>query len=364
MATMDPYKVLGVSKAASADEIKKAYRKLAKKYHPDTTQEIGAEEKFKKITQAYEILNDNQKKSNYDNYGSADGPGFNPNYSDFESNFGDIFSDFFNKGRPKKKKPKMGEDLLYKLNVEFSDVVFGTEKSIKFGQKKACIECNSKGYKSEAHATHCQGCGGAGTVKVQQGFFVVDRPCPNCKGKGRVIHTPCGKCSGKGLIQGSKVLNVKIPQGIENKTRLKLKNEGNTDEPGGLPGDLYIEIHVKEQGDFKRVGNEIHMDLPVPFYDAILGGSSEVPTIKGNVKLKIPAGSKHGDVLRLKGRGMPVKNGSTGDLFVHIQMELPKKLSSDQKVLLEKFRDSYGLSGKEIYNTWFDRVKKLWQAGN
>lgn len=355
-AKRDYYEVLGVTKTASQDEIKKAYRKLAMKYHPDRNPDNKeAEEKFKEAAEAYDVLKDEQKKSAYDRYGHSafeggmggagggfggfgGGAGFN-DFSDIFNAFGDIFGGGAGRGGSRGPKVQTGSDLRYNLTVSLEEAYKGLNKKIEFGSKAKCPDCKGSGSEDGSGAETCPDCQGTGSVRAQQGFFIVEQPCRNCNGSGQVVKNPCKKCRGEGRIYKNRNLIVKVPAGISDGARIRLAGEGEAGPRNGVAGDLYIYVTVKRHEFFERRGNDIYCEVPLKMTTAALGGSVEVPVIDGSkASLKIPEGTQNGNMFRLKGKGMPVVNsgGRHGDMYVKIHVDIPKKLSSKAKELLEK----------------------------
>ena len=355
MSDRDYYEILGVSKTASDDEIKKAYRQLAIKYHPDKNKgDKASEDKFKEATEAYEVLRDPQKRSAYDRFGKqgvgAGGPGFGQgaytDFSDIFGDFGDIFGDFFGGGggRTRRGGPARGSDLRYNLEISLEDAALGKEYKIEIPRLEACTDCGGSGAAKGSNPAICPDCGGLGQVRRAQGFFSVTTTCPRCSGKGTTISNPCKSCKGQGLLEKRRTINIKIPPGVESGSRLKVSGEGEAGPNGGPHGDLYVVTHIKRHSVFERQGNDlvIHKKISLPM--AVLGGEIEVPTIDGKaVKMRIPEGTESGQVFRLKGNGIPYLGGyGKGDEHVVIQIEIPKKLTKKQKELMEEFARESG----------------------
>ncbi|MBS1984434.1 MAG: molecular chaperone DnaJ [Bdellovibrionales bacterium] len=362
MAKRDYYEILGVSRDASAEEIKKAYRKLALQYHPDRNPgDKAAEEKFKELSGAYEALSDPQKRQAYDQFGHAGaqggfgGGGFDfggqQGFSNINDLFGDIFSEVFGAGRGPgggggRSRAQRGSDLRYNLEVDFEEAAFGVEKTITLPRDATCKTCSGSGAKPGTSAETCSTCRGAGEIRFQQGFFTLSKTCPDCGGSGRTIKHKCHDCRGAGRISENVKLAVKIPAGIDNGQKLKLRGEGEAGANGGPAGDLYVVVEVKEHPFFTREGYDVLCDVPVSFVQATLGGDIDVPTLEGSVKLKIPAGTQNAKRFRLKAKGISHLNGrERGDLYVTVNVEVPTKLSNEQKQLLEKFA---ALSGENF----------------
>jgi len=363
MATKrDYYEVLGVPKSASPDEIKKAYRQAALKHHPDRNPEPDAEERFKDASEAYQVLSDPDKRSRYDRWGHQAPGGFD--FNDFsvthlDDLFSEVFGDIFG-SRPRGPRRRRGSDLRYDLEITFLEAARGCEKTIKVPRQVPCDECRGTGAKPGTAPVACPACRGAGQVRYQQGFFSVARTCGHCGGKGAVIQTPCSVCRGHGLVEHERQLKVKIPAGVDTGATLRLRSEGELGEQGGPPGDLHVVITVEPHPLFQRQGTELIVDLPLSFPQAALGDEIEVPTLDGPAKLKIPAGTQTGKVFRLKHKGMPELQGyGHGDLHVRVFVEVPQKLSKDQKELLKRLAE---ISGDEIapqQKTFLDKVKEF-----
>jgi molecular chaperone DnaJ len=374
MTKRDYYQVLGLAKGASADDIKKAYRKLAMKYHPDQNKDNKeAEAKFKEISEAYEILKDDQKRAAYDRFGhqafaqggmgggSRQGAGFNN--SQFQDIFGDFFSEFMggqaNGGR--RSNEVRGSDLKYNISISLEEAFKGLDKNISFTSAVKCSPCNGMGSADNGGANTCQTCAGRGVTRVQQGFFAVEQTCYSCKGSGQIIKNPCKKCQGAGRYNESRTLLVNIPAGVEDGTRIRLTAEGEAGSRGGSNGDLYIFVAITTHSIFKVEGADLHCRLPVSFTMAALGGEVEVPAIEGGVlKLKIPAGTQNGDRLKLKDKGMSkYKSSNRGDMYAHIYAEIPKNLTKRQKELLEELDQEFGKANTND-KSFFEKMKNLW----
>ncbi len=366
MSKRDYYEILGVSKSADAKEIKKAYRRVAMKYHPDRNPDApDAEDKFKEASEAYEILSNDEKKSAYDQYGHAGvdpsmgGGGFGGgNFSDI---FGDVFGDIFGGGGRGRGGPQRGSDLRYTLDISLEDAVKGTTIEIRVPTLAGCEECNGSGAKKGTSATSCGTCGGAGQVRMQQGLFQVQQTCPTCRGRGKSINDPCTKCHGQGRIEQTKTLSVKVPPGVDTGDRIRLSGEGEAGPEGGPSGDLFVQMSVKQHPIFERDGKHLYCEIPITFADAALGGELDVPTLDGRVKLKIPAETQTGKLFRLRGKGVkPVRGGSVGDLMCRAVVETPVNLSKQQKKLLREMAEDMGESDKSHspkQHSWFEGVK-------
>ncbi len=384
----DYYKTLGVDRKATPQEIKSAYRKKAMQYHPDKNPgDKKAEEHFKEISQAYEILSDPQKKAAYDQYGHAafqGGQGGHPGggfggfggfeggfdfrssgFGNFSDIFENVFSDFAGSGghqRQSGSSQLRGDDLRYDLEISLNDAFQGIKKSITIRKLNACGTCAGSGAKKGSSPVTCATCHGSGKIRAQQGFFVVERACTSCQGLGKIIKDPCPTCHGQGAVKSSKTLEVSIPAGIEEGVQIRLTGEGNAGLRGGPAGDLYVFVHIKSHDLFKRVGNDLLCQAPVSMVKATLGGELELPTIDGSrVTLTIPAGTQPGDRFRLKGKGMSIyKRPTRGDMYVEVQVEIPKNLTKSQKEVLESFEktSSSNKHQPDSFN-FFKKVKKM-----
>ncbi len=371
MEKEDFYKVLEVARNASGREIKKSYRRLAMKYHPDrNTDNPDAEEKFKVIQEAYAILSDEQKRSAYDQFGHAGvdqsmgGRGGHPGGDSFSDVFGDVFGDIFGGGGGGGRRSQVtrGADLRYNLDMSLEDAVSGMETKIKVPSSVTCTGCKGSGSKS-GDTSICSSCAGHGQVRMQQGMFSVQQTCPTCRGAGSVIKDPCGKCRGTGKTKEQKTLSVKIPAGVDTGDRIRLGGEGEAGDHGGPSGDLYVQVNVREHDIFTRDGANLYCDMPISFAAAALGGELEVPTLAGKVKLKIPAESQTGKLFRLRGKGVkPVRGGPVGDLMCRVNIETPVNLTVEQKKLVEKLADSFKTGGTRHSpqeHSWMDGVKSF-----
>ena len=355
MATKrDYYEVLGVSKSASKDEIKSAFRKLAKKYHPDISKEENAEEKFKEVQEAYSVLSDDNKRRQYDQFGHAgvNGNGAGSGFGGFNgagfgfdaSDLGDIFDDLFGAGfgfggssSRRGSRTRRGSDILMQVDLTFEEAVFGCEKDFDLDVVAECDKCDGKG---GFHEETCSRCHGSGTITSEQrtilGSFMTKTTCPDCGGKGKTYREVCSKCHGKGSVKAHKTITVSVPSGIDNGERLRVPGKGNSGENGGASGDLYLEFHIKEHKYFKRDGLDIYLEVPINMAEAVLGCKKEIPTIYGNVKLTISSGIDSGDKQRLKGKGIKDSTSrKVGDMYVIFKVVTPKRLSRDQKKLFE-----------------------------
>ncbi|MDG2501346.1 MAG: molecular chaperone DnaJ [Porticoccaceae bacterium] len=370
MAKRDYYEVLGVDNSATEAEIKKAFRRIAMKYHPDRNpDDKGAEEKFKEAQEAYEILGDDDKKSAYDRFGHAGvdgnaGGGYGGGGAGFGDVFGDVFGDIFGGGggRGGRNGPARGSDLRYDLQLDLEDAVKGKTVQIDVPTMSTCTTCDGTGARKGTSPITCDTCGGVGQVRMSQGFFSVQQTCPKCHGRGQIIPDPCGDCHGQGVIEERKTLSVKIPAGVDTGDRIRLAGKGEAGAQGGPTGDLYVQMHVRDHAIFVRDGANLHCEVPISFAQAALGGELEVPTLSGKVKLKIPAETQSGKLFRLRGKGVnPVRGGATGDLLCRVILETPVNLNTEQKDFLQQFDKS--LAGKSKHsprtNNWFDGVKKF-----
>lgn len=347
-AKKDYYEVLGVNRDASEDEIKKAFKKLAMKYHPDRNPDNPkAEENFKEAKEAYEILSDDQKRAAYDQYGHAGvdpsmgaGPG-GAGFGGFGDAFSDIFGDIFGGGRGQRSNVYRGADLRYNMEISLEEAAKGTETKIRIPVQSSCETCHGSGARPGTSPVSCTTCGGHGQVRMQQGFFSVQQTCPKCHGTGKMVKDPCPTCHGAGRVKQNKTLSVKIPAGVDEGDRIRLSGEGEAGVNGGPTGDLYVVIHLKAHEIFQRDGANLHCEMPISFTTAALGGEIEVPTLDGAAKMKIPAETQTCSVFRLRGKGVkPLRSSEYGDLMVHVVVETPVKLTEKQKALLKEFGES------------------------
>jgi molecular chaperone DnaJ len=375
MAKEDYYQLLGVPRNASDSEIKKSFRRLAMKYHPDRNRDNpGAEEQFKKIKEAYDVLSDPKKRSAYDQFGHAGvdpsmgaAGGFGFTGESFSDIFSDVFGDIFGGGagasRRRGTRAQRGADLRYNLEITLEEAVAGAEVKIRVPSLVTCAECNGTGAKKGTSPTTCSTCQGHGAIRMQQGFFAVQQTCPTCHGTGQQIKDPCRVCHGLGRVQETKTLSVKIPPGVDTGDRIRLAGEGEAGEYGGPPGDLYVQISVKEHPIFTRDGANLYCEVPISFPTACLGGELEVPTLDGKVVLKIPPETQTGRLFRLRGKGVkPVRGGSQGDLLCRVRVETPVHLNKEQIELIKKLDDS--LSGGGSHHSpqahgWLDGVRQF-----
>ena len=369
MAKRDYYDVLNVSKNATKDEIKKSYRRLAMKFHPDrNTNDANAEKKFKEAKEAYEVLSDNSKKETYDRFGhdglnqtGGRGPSGAEGFSDI---FGDVFGDIFGGGRGGGRNQVFrGADLRYELKLDLEKAISGDSIKINIPTQVTCNECSGSGAKEGSSPVKCGTCDGVGQVRMQQGFFSVQQTCPKCQGNGTVIQDPCLKCHGLGRTAKTKTLEVKVPSGVDNGDRIRLSGEGEAGKNGGPSGDLYVEIRVNPHKIFEREGSNISCEIPISILVAALGGEIKMPTLNGSVSVKIPPGTQSGKIFRLKGKGVTTaRDNRVGDLYAAISVETPVNLSSKQKDILKDFYTSIEKGGKKHsprHNSWVSSVKNF-----
>ena len=375
MSKRDYYEVLGLSKGASADEIKKGYRRKAKELHPDSnTSDPSAESKFKEANEAYDVLKDPERKAAYDRFGHAAfeggmGGGGGQRQGDFSSAFSDVFDDLFGdfmgggqRGGGRSRASR-GSDLRYNLEISLEDAYSGLQKSINVPTSVQCSPCNGSGAAGGSEPSTCPTCSGMGKVRASQGFFTVERTCPSCSGMGQVISNPCSSCGGQGRSNKDRSLSVNVPAGVETGTRIRLSNEGEAGLRGGPAGDLYIFIEVREHKIFQRDGNSLFCRIPVSMSGAALGGDIEVPTMDGGrSRVKIPAGSQSGRQMRLRGKGMPsIKSAQKGDMFIEIAVETPVNLTSKQRELLREF-EALSEDNNPESKSFFSSVKSFWDT--
>jgi molecular chaperone DnaJ len=377
MAQRDYYEILGVKKDASEADIKKAYRRLAMKHHPDRNpDDKDSEHHFKEAKEAYEILSDSEKRAAYDQFGHAGVQGhgaggrggFGGGAADaFSDIFGDMFGDIFGGGRRGGRGQRVyrGADLRYELALDLEQAVFGDTVTVRVPTLTRCDVCDGSGAKQGSKPQTCPTCAGQGQVRMQQGFFSIQQPCPRCHGSGTVIADPCPKCHGQGRVEERKTLSVKVPAGVDTGDRIRLSGEGEAGPQGGPAGDLYVEIHVRKHPIFEREGADLACEIPLPFATAVLGGEIDVPTLNGRVSLKIPAETQTGKVFRLRGKGVkPVRGGATGDLLCRIEIETPVHLTREQKELLKQFETSIRANGAKHSpreGSWLEGVKRFFE---
>ncbi len=373
MAKRCYYEVLEVTRTATEADIKKAYRRLAMKFHPDRNPgDPTAEERFKEAKEAYEVLTDEQKRGVYDQYGhdglQGRGGGFGGGGADaFADIFGDVFGDIFGAGRRGGGRQVFrGADLRYELELDLEQAVFGHTANVEFTTLGECEPCGGTGAAPGSKPTTCDTCGGSGHVRMQQGFFSVQQTCPRCKGRGQMISQPCDSCLGQGRVRRKKTLSVKIPAGVDSGDRIRLSGEGEGGRNGGPPGDLYVEVRVREHQIFERDGANLSCEVPISFTTAALGGTVEVPTLNGHLSLRIPPETQSGRVFRLRDQGVkPVRGGVPGDLFCRVVVETPVNLTEEQQELLRKFDETLGKSRRDHSpreQTWFDGVKRFFET--
>lgn len=377
MAKRDYYEVLGVNKGASADELKKAYRKKAMQYHPDRNpDDKEAEEKFKEVNEAYEILSDPQKRDRYDRFGHA---GVDPNqgfgggggFGGFEDIFGDIFGSFaggFGGGR-RRNGPRKGADIQTRVSISFEEAAFGTKRDIKITRSEDCPDCGGTGASPGTERTTCPHCNGTGQInKVSNtpfGQFTNVTTCPNCGGQGTIVTDPCKKCSGKGKIRKDITINVDIPAGVDDDAVISLRGQGEPGQNGGPSGDVYVIVQVKPHKIFKRNGADLVLEIPITYPQAVLGADIVVPTLTERISYKVPPGTQHGTVFRLKGKGVKyVNSGRYGDLYVKVFIEIPKKVSGDQKKILQQLEEAYNKGEHEQKKNFMENMKEFFKKDN
>jgi len=380
MAKRDYYEVLGINKSSSKDEIKKAYRKSALKYHPDKNKgDKGAEEKFKEASEAYHVLSDDTRKTNYDRFGHAafQEAGGQEGFSnfDFSSSFSDIFEDIFggdfgdfgfgtSRRSRRGRASNRGNDLRYDVSIDLDDAFTGTEKQINYTTYKKCKTCSGSGAKPGSKPSACSYCGGQGQVRSSQGFFTVQQTCPECGGEGEKITNPCNNCSGVGRTQSHESVSVKIPKGVDDGTRIRLAGKGEAGDRGGSNGDLYLFVSIEPHNIFKRSEENLYYELPISFADAALGATVEVPSIDGGkTKIKIPSGTQSGKQLRLRGKGMPIlRRNVFGDLYIKVVTEVPMSLTKRQKELLAEFKTLEDTKSNPLIRKFFEKTKNFWKS--
>lgn len=374
MAKRDYYEILGVQQDASESDIKKAYRRLAMKYHPDRNpDDEEALTHFREAKEAFEVLSDQQKRAAYDRFGHAGvdpsaagggGAGGFGGGADFSDIFGDVFGDIFGGGG--RRRSARGADLRYRLDIGLEEAVQGTETEIRIPAQERCDTCDGSGAKPGSKPRKCSTCGGIGQVRMQQGFFSIQQTCPTCRGTGEIIDAPCKPCGGKGYVQREKSLSVTIPAGVDTGDRIRLSGEGEVGDQGAPSGDLYVEVRVKPHPIFERDGSNLICDVPLDIATAALGGEIDVPTLDGRVKLKIPAGTQSERVFRIRGKGVkPVRGGAPGDVLCRVRIETPVHLTARQKELLEELRDTLHADEDAKHSprqsSWLDGVRKFFE---
>ncbi len=374
MAKRDYYEVLGVNRDASEEDIKKAYRKLAMKWHPDRNPDNPkAEEHFKEAKEAYEVLSDAKKRPAYDQYGhagvdpsAAGGAGFGQGQTGFGDVFNDIFGEIFGGARGGRSNVYRGADLRYNLEITLEQAAHGFETKIRIPTLAECATCHGSGAKAGTQPQTCATCRGAGQVRVSQGPFSIAQTCPRCHGSGKMVTHPCATCAGAGRIKNQKTLSVKIPVGVDEGDRVRLTGEGESGVNGGPPGDLYVQVHLKPHAVFQRDHDDLHCEMPVSFTVAALGGEIEIPTLEGSARIKVPNETQSGKTFRLRGKGIKgVRSHAPGDLFCHVVVETPVNLTARQRELLQEFE---GISQKDAarHNPrakgWFDKVKEFFEG--
>ena len=371
--TQDYYELLGVQRSASAEDIKKAYRKLAMQHHPDRNEgNKDAEKRFKEINHAYDVLKDSEKRQTYDRFGAqafenggqGNGGGF-----DFGANFADIFEEMFGRGGQRGSRPQgpgRGQDLRYNLDITLEQAYEGTEATVRVPSSVSCQACKGSGAEAGSKPVSCSTCHGRGRLRMQQGFFTVERTCPSCHGQGQVIEKPCRSCAGQGRVRKDKTLNVRIPAGVEDGTRIRLTGEGEAGARGGPPGDLYVFLSVRKHELFEREGADIYCRVPISMVQAALGGHVEVPTLDGKMaRINIPSGTQSGHQFRLRGKGMPiVRSTQKGDMYIETSVETPVNLTQKQKDLLKEFEKaaSNGSSTSPNSDGFFSKVKEMFNG--
>ena len=375
----DYYEVLGIDRGESDDTIKKAYRKLAVKYHPDKNpDDKEAEDRFKEIGEAYEVLSDPDKRAAYDRYGHAafsqgQGPGQGHAVDPFEvfrevfggrggGGGGGIFEDLFGMGGGRRQTVQRGSDLRYDLQISLEEAAFGTEKQLDLDRLAACSKCSGNGLGTGGSRVSCSTCGGAGQVVTSRGFFQVQQTCPACHGEGKTISNPCTKCNGEGRAQETNRIKLRIPSGISEGSRLRSSGNGDSGLRGGPAGDLYVVIHIKEHPVFERLDEDLHCEVPLSFGKATLGGELIVPTLEGKASIKVPPGTQGGTIFRLRGKGIQdLASGRKGDLHVRVQVEVPTRLNAEQKQKLKEFCDSCGEENSPIHESFLEKAKKFFR---
>ena len=363
------YEVLSVERSANDEQLKKSFRRLAMKFHPDRNPDAEAQEKFKEAKEAYEILSDGQKRAAYDQHGHAAfehgmgggrGGGFNGDVGDI---FGDIFSDIFG-GRGGGTRARRGSDLRYLIELDLEEAVFGVDKQIEVPTLVECATCKGNG-SADGKTSTCSTCKGHGRVRMQNGIFSIQQACPHCAGSGKVITNPCKECQGEGRVHDERTLAVKIPAGVDNGDRIRLTGQGEAGPSGTIPGDLYVEVRVREHAIFQRDGDDLHCEIPLRFGQAALGAEIKVPTLEGEAEIKVPAETQTGKVFRLRGKGVKsVRSGRHGDLICRAVVETPVRLTGEQRELLQQFESTFNGANAAKHSprdsNWLDGVKRFW----
>ncbi len=380
-AKRDYYEILEVTRTVVSEDIKRSYRKLAVKYHPDKNpDDPTSEERFKELGEAYDVLMDADKRAAYDRYGhsafaqgqaaAGAGGGFHDPFDIFREVFGGqggggIFEQFFGGGagtRTDRDGRQRGSDLRYDMQIKLEEAAFGCEKEIEVSKLDACSRCSGSGAESGSRAATCPACGGRGQVISSRGFFQVSQTCPRCRGTGQIVEKPCKQCAGEGRVENASRIKLKIPGGIQDGARLRSSRNGEAGIRGGPPGDLYVVIHIKEHEVFEREEDSLFCEVPISFATAALGGEMKVPTLEGKAALKVPAGTQSGAVFKLKGKGMPALNSSSrGDLMVRVLVEVPSKLNGDQRRKLEEFAELCGEENSPLHKSFFEKAKEFFQ---
>ncbi len=374
MAERDYYEVLGVDRNASETDVKKAFRRLAMRYHPDRNPDQGEEgaNRFKEAKRAYEVLSDGEKRAAYDQFGhagvdaSASASAGASSGDPFNTIFGDIFGEVFGGRRRAGNQPRRGAHLRYRLDLDFEQAIFGDDIRIKVPREVACSPCGGSGARPGTGLSTCGRCGGSGQTQIRQGIFSIQQTCGACRGEGRVVSDPCRDCSGNGLVRNNEDISLKIPPGVDTGDRSRVRGKGNAGKRGGPAGDLMVEMQVRPHPFFKRDGGDLHCRYPISFTIAALGGEIEVPTLTGSLKIKIPAGTQSGRIFRLNGRGVkPARGGRKGHLFCHVEVETPVGLNRAQKRLLKEFASEVGGEGarqEPLRAKWLDWASSKGQS--
>ncbi len=371
MSKRDYYEVLGVVKGANDEELKKAYRKMAVQFHPDRNPgDKAAEDKFKEINEAYQVLSDPRKRGAYDQFGHAGlggmgggGGGFDQGFGSFTDIFDNLFTDIFGGGQGGRGGQRGGVDLRYQMQIAFEEAAFGVEKKIHFEKEAACETCSGSGAKAGTKPKACKQCKGSGQVRFNQGFFVLTRTCTSCQGRGEIIEDKCGDCRGHGRTKKKTEVVVKIPAGIDSGQRLRLKGEGESASAGGTPGDLYVEIVIQDHPLFRRENEHIILEMPISLTQAALGAEMDVPTLGGTTPLKVPAGTQTGELFRLKGKGIRRLNGSGfGDQVVRVHVEVPQKLTRRQRELLEEFEREGSIDSQPGVSSFAKKFREIFRS--